>query len=81
MCLAVPSKIVELEGDRAVVEIGGARRSAMVTFIENPKIGDYVLLHAGFAIQKWTDEDVREYYEIVGGPPPLDANKPDGHQE
>lgn len=75
MCLAVPARIVELEGDSAVVEIGGVRRSAMVTFIDAPRVGDYVLLHAGFAIQKWTDDDVREYYEITGEPLPDDLRK------
>ena len=65
MCLAVPTRIVELTGDRAVVEIGGVRREANVSFIESPAVGDYVLLHAGFAIEKWSEEDVREYNEIV----------------
>jgi len=66
MCLAVPAKIVELDGERAVVEIGGVRREANVAFIADAAIGDYVLLHAGFAIQKWTEDDVREYAEIMG---------------
>ena len=65
MCLAVPAKIVELEGDNAVVEIEGVRRSSNVALIEDAKIGDYVLLHAGFAIQKWSEEDVKEFYDIM----------------
>jgi hydrogenase expression/formation protein HypC len=65
MCLAVPSRIVELRGDLAVVEIGGVRREANVSFIESPTVGDFVLLHAGFAIEKWSEEDVREYNEII----------------
>ena len=48
MCLAVPGRIVELSGQDAVVELGGVRRAASVAFIDDPKIGDYVLLHAGF---------------------------------
>ena len=66
MCLAVPMMIVELEGDDAVVEVGGVRRRANVAFIPDAAIGNYVLVHAGFAIQKWSEEDVREYNEIVG---------------
>ena len=58
--------IVELEGNDAVVEVGGVRRRANVSFIPDVVIGDYVLVHAGFAIQKWSKEDVREYDEIVG---------------
>jgi hydrogenase expression/formation protein HypC len=67
MCLAVPAKIVELNGENAVVDIQGVRREAIVTFIADPKIGDYVLLHAGFAIRKWSKEDAREFYAIVNG--------------
>ena len=65
MCLAIPAKIVELNGPDAVVEIEGIRRPANVAFIENARLGDYVLLHAGFAIERWTEEDVREYNEII----------------
>ena len=65
MCLAVPSKIVELDGDNATVEIEGIRRAANVALIEDAKVGDYVLLHAGFAIQKWSEEDVKEFYDIM----------------
>jgi hydrogenase expression/formation protein HypC len=65
MCLAVPAKIIELNGDSAVVELSGVRRTANVAFIDSPRIGDHVLLHAGFAIQKWSDEDVREYEQII----------------
>ena len=66
MCLAVPAKIIELDGVNATVDFGGTRRSAVVAFIDEPKIGDYVLVHAGFAIRKWNAADVREYYEMTG---------------
>lgn len=65
MCLAVPAKIVELDGENAVIEIEGVRRSAIVSFITDPQIGDYVLVHAGFALHKWSEEDVREYNAIM----------------
>jgi hydrogenase expression/formation protein HypC len=66
MCLAVPARIIELGGEHtAIVEIAGVTRSANVAFIEDPRVGDYVLLHAGFAIQKWSPEDVREYSELL----------------
>ena len=48
-----------------VVEMDGVRRTAVVSFIKDPRIGDYVLLHAGFAIRKWSEQDVREYNEIM----------------
>ena len=65
MCLAVPAKIIALNGEEAVIEMDGVRRTAVVSFIKDPRIGDYVLLHAGFAIRKWSEEDVREYNEIM----------------
>ena len=65
MCLAIPAKIVELNGADAVLDIRGVRREGNVAFIPDAKIGDYVLLHAGFAIQKWSEEDVREFDEIM----------------
>ena len=67
MCLAVPAKIVELDGVDAVMEINGVRRAGNVTFIQDAKIGDYVLLHAGFALRKWSEEDVKEYADMIGG--------------
>ncbi|HPF99989.1 MAG TPA: HypC/HybG/HupF family hydrogenase formation chaperone [Kiritimatiellia bacterium] len=74
MCLAVPAKIVELTGHDAVVELGGVKRAASVVFIDDAKVGDYVLLHAGFAIEKWTEEDVREYEEILRSAVPPEAS-------
>lgn len=65
MCLAVPMKIVELDGQNAVVESDGVRRAANVSFVQDPAMGDHVLVHAGFAIQKWSDEDVKEYNELI----------------
>ena len=67
MCLAVPAQIIECDGENAVVEIGGVRRQANVAFIDDPKVGEYLLLHAGFAIRKWSEEDVREYQAILSG--------------
>ena len=66
MCLAVPVMIVELDGEIAVVEVDGVRRAANVAFIRDPRVGDYVLLHAGFAITKWSEADVKEYRAIMG---------------
>ena len=50
-----------------MAEIQGVRRKIIVSLINQPRVGDYVLIHAGFAIRKWSEEDVREFNEIVGG--------------
>ena len=65
MCLAVPAKIVKIEGDNATVDVRGLTRAANVAFIDSPAVGDYVLLHAGFAIRKWSAEDVEEFDKIM----------------
>ena len=66
MCLAIPAKIVEINGPEAVVEVGGVRRRCNVAFIDHPVLGDHVLVHAGFAIRKWCEADLKEYGEIMG---------------
>jgi len=53
MCLAVPAKVISIQKDIAKVDFGGVQREVVVTLIEEKlKPGDYVLIHAGFAIQK-----------------------------
>ncbi len=56
MCLAVPARIVEIDGHRARVEISGVVRDASLMMLPEAQIGDYVIMHAGFAIQR-LDED------------------------
>ena len=65
MCLAVPARIVKLDGANATVEVNGLTRSANVAFIDSPAVGDFVLLHAGFGIRKWSAEDVDEFNRIM----------------
>lgn len=53
MCLAVPMKIIAItEDSMGTVELDGVRHSVGLMLIEDPQIGDYVLIHAGFAIEK-----------------------------
>ncbi len=51
MCLAVPMKVIKIKGEKGIVEIGGIEREVGLQLLENVKIGDYVIVHAGFAIQ------------------------------
>ena len=52
MCLAGPCKIVSIEGDIATIEVASVRREASLSLINDPTIGDYVIVHAGYAIHK-----------------------------
>jgi hydrogenase expression/formation protein HypC len=51
MCLSVPAEIIEINGDRAKVSVGGVFYEAGLDLLDGVEIGDYVLLHSGFAIQ------------------------------
>ncbi|ACN14271.1 HypC [Desulforapulum autotrophicum HRM2] len=57
MCLAVPSRIVEIKENVATVDVDGVTREASLMLLDNAAIGDYVIVHAGFAIER-IDEDV-----------------------
>jgi len=67
MCLAVPAKIVELQGTAATISVEGALREVDVSLIEEPRLGDFVLVHAGFAIHKWDQSEVDEWEAIRRG--------------
>ena len=60
MCLAVPGRIVSLEGMKAVVAVGGATREASVMLLDGAGPGDWVLLHAGFAIEKLDPDEAEK---------------------
>jgi len=70
MRLAVPLKFIEIDGKKAVGEAMGMKRDVRVDFIREPKIGDYVIVHAGFAIERLPEtqalEDL-EAWEEMGG--------------
>ena len=66
MCLAIPSKIVEIDNYRATVDVYGARRDINLMLMpEEVGIGDYVLVHAGFAIQKVEQEPAHEALKVI----------------
>jgi len=65
MCLAVPSKIIELDGYMATVDVMGLKKQISLMLLpEEPKIGDYVLVHAGFAINKMEPSEAEEALKI-----------------
>jgi hydrogenase expression/formation protein HypC len=65
MCLAVPVRIVELEGDRAVVDALGNRWKAKTTLLPEAKLGDLVLIHAGFAISLVDEEEAKKTWQLI----------------
>jgi hydrogenase expression/formation protein HypC len=65
MCLAIPARIVELEGDRAIVDAMGNRFKAKTTLLPKAKLGDLVLVHAGFAISMVDDEEAKKTWQLI----------------
>lgn len=68
MCLAVPLELVEIDGNNGIGARSGIRRSIRLDFIKEPKIGDYVMVHAGFAIERidrrQAEEDLEAFHEL-----------------
>lgn len=60
MCLAVPLKLVEIHGNSAIGEALSMTREIRVDFIPEPKVGDYVMVHAGFAIDRLDEQQAQE---------------------
>ncbi|GBE58430.1 hydrogenase isoenzymes formation protein HypC [bacterium BMS3Abin01] len=71
MCLAVPAKITEMENQIATVQVGGLSRQASTVLLPDAAVGDYVLIHAGFAISLIDEEQaletIRLFDEMTGG--------------
>ena len=61
MCLAIPVRVVELlEGDQATVDVGGVRKAISLALVDGIAVGDYVILHVGYAIQKLDPEEAEK---------------------
>jgi hydrogenase expression/formation protein HypC len=65
MCLAIPSKIVKIENNVATIDVAGVQRAASLLLVDNPMVGDYVIVHAGFAINKINEEDALESLKLI----------------
>ena len=65
MCLAIPSKIVSIEGSTAVIDVDGVRRQASLMLLDDIQTGDYVIVHAGYAIHKLDEASALESLELL----------------
>lgn len=65
MCLAIPLRLVEINGTEAIAEANGMRRTIRIDFIREPKVGDYVIAHAGFAIERMSGEQAEENLRAI----------------
>ncbi|MEI6797424.1 MAG: HypC/HybG/HupF family hydrogenase formation chaperone [Methanomassiliicoccales archaeon] len=63
MCLAVPGKILSIAGEHAQIDFGGVSKESNISLVE-AKVGDYVIIHAGFAIQIVDEEEAKETIQL-----------------
>ena len=75
MCLAIPARIVELDKDNAVVDAMGNRWKAKTTLLPEAKLGDLVLIHAGFAISLVDEEEAKETWQLLAQIADFDQTK------
>jgi len=64
MCLGVPMRIVSMDGETAICEIDGVKREASLMMIEDAQVGDFVLIHAGFAMEKLDQADAEATLQL-----------------
>jgi hydrogenase expression/formation protein HypC len=65
MCLAIPMKIESIDGAKAVVSAAGAKSDISISFVDGAAVGDYVLVHAGFAIKKIDEREAEETVSLL----------------
>ncbi|MEM2599687.1 MAG: HypC/HybG/HupF family hydrogenase formation chaperone [Thermoproteota archaeon] len=65
MCLGIPGMVEEVNGEEAIVSFGGTRRRVRLDLVDNVSVGDYVIVHAGFAIQVLDQETALEMLEAL----------------
>lgn len=65
MCIAIPSRITRIENDTATIDVDGVRREVSLLLLEDPRVGDYVLVHAGYAIQKMDEATAVESLKMI----------------
>ena len=64
MCLSIPAKINSIDGNMAMVSVGSVTYKASLQLLDDVQVGDYILLHTGFAISKISEEDAAETLRI-----------------
>lgn len=65
MCIAIPGRVIEIVDAVAKVDVAGARKEASLMLMEDVQVGDYVIVHAGFAIQKVDEAEAQETLRLL----------------
>ncbi len=83
MCLAIPGKIASISGDDPLmrtgkVDFGGILKEANLAYVPEAKVGDYVIVHVGFAISRVDEEEARQVFEYLREMEELSELREDG---
>jgi hydrogenase expression/formation protein HypC len=65
MCLGIPGRIIEIKGRDAVVDVGGVRKVASLMLLDGAVVNEYVIVHAGFAIQRLDEREAEETLTLI----------------
>ena len=65
MCLAIPAKIIKIDDNMGTIDMEGTQREVSLLLLEDAKIGDYVIVHAGFAIHKIDEAEAKESLKVL----------------
>jgi hydrogenase expression/formation protein HypC len=65
MCLAIPSRIIRIENQVATIDVDGVQRNASLLLLDGAQVGDYVIVHAGFAIHKIDETEAMESLKLL----------------
>ena len=80
MCLAIPAQVIELrDGDNAVVDLAGVKKEISLSLVENVAVGDYVIVHVGYALNKLDPEEAEKTLALfaeMGGASVLEDDDP-----
>lgn len=77
MCLAIPAQVVELrEGDNAVVDLAGVRKEISLSLVDNVVVGDYVIVHVGYALNKLDPDEAARTLVLFSELGQLDGDSP-----
>ena len=65
MCLAIPARIIKIDDNMGTIDMEGTQREVSLLLLEDAKIGDYVIVHAGFAIHKIDEAEAKESLKVL----------------
>ena len=67
MCLDIPSKVVKIDNDIGIIDVDGVKKETSLLLLDDVKVGDYVIVHAGFAINKLDEGAAKESLKLLRG--------------